>query len=103
MTSAIYSTLRDAILQKLQVTADYHGFRREFCPHVIGMKHGREHMLGYQFAGGSKSGLPPRGEWRCFEVAELLNASTHTGAWHTGSSHTRPQKCVDQIDVEVDY
>lgn len=103
MPSAIYMTIRDAILQKLQVTADYRGYNREFCPHVIGMKRGKEHVLGYQFAGGSSSGLPLGGEWRCFDVAGLSNVTTRSGAWYTGSSHTQPQSCVGDIDVEVTY
>jgi hypothetical protein len=103
MPSAVYSTLLDAIRQKLQVTADYRSLRREFCPHVIGMKRGKEHVLGYQFGGQSSSGLPPGGEWRCFDVAGLTNVATYNGIWHTGNQHTQPQSCVDQIDVEVEY
>jgi hypothetical protein len=98
-----YSTLRNAVLQKLIVTAQYGGYYREFCPHCLGTKRGREHVLGYQFAGSSSSGLPPGGEWRCFDVAKLSNVATRTGTWKTGSSHTRPQACVDNIDVEVSY
>lgn len=103
MPSATYSTLRNAILNKLTATADYHGYSRVFCPHVIGLKRGREHCLGFQFAGGSSSGLPPGGEWRCFEVNDLSNVLTSSGPWHTGTSHTQPQRCVDNIDVEVSY
>lgn len=101
--SPSYSTLRNAVLQKLIVTADYRSHYREFCPHCLGTKRGREHVLGYQFAGGSSSGLPPGGEWRCFDVAGLSNLRTRTGAWKTGPNHTRPQTCVDNIDVEVSY
>jgi len=103
MASPAYSTLRDAILQKLQVTAIYRGLVREFCPHVIGMKNGREHVLGYQFGGRSSSGLPPNGEWRCFDVTGLSDISTRSGPWHTGNRHTQPQSCVDEIDLEIDY
>jgi hypothetical protein len=103
MASPLYSTLRDAILQKLQFTAYYRGLLREFCPHVIGMKRGQEHVLGYQFGGQSSSGLPPNGEWRCFDVNGLSNISTRNGPWQTGNRRTQPQRCVDQIDVEVSY
>jgi len=103
MPSSAYAILRDAILQRLQVTADYHSYLREFCPHVIGIKRGREHVLGYQFGGQSSSGLRAGGEWRCFDVAGLTNVGTYNGVWHTGNRNTQPQSCVDQIDVEVDY
>lgn len=98
-----YATLRNAILQKFQVLASYHGHYREFCPHAIGTKRGRQHALGYQFAGHSSSGLPPGGEWRCFDIAGLSTVGIRAGQWHTGESHTRPQSCVDEIDVEVGY
>jgi hypothetical protein len=103
MASSVYFKVRDAILQNLQIVADYRGYRREFCPHAIGTKRGKEHVLGYQFGGASSSGLPPGGEWRCFDVAGLSNVGTRNGVWYTGNGHTQPQTCVDQIDVEVDH
>jgi hypothetical protein len=33
-----------------KLIAEYRGLTREFCPQVIGMKCGKEHVLGYQFA-----------------------------------------------------
>jgi hypothetical protein len=103
MASADYPTLRNAVLQKLQVTATYHNLYRKFCPHVIGRKKGKEHVLGYQFAGQSSKGLPPDGEWRCFDVAGLSGVNTQNGPWRTRDVHTRPQNCVDNIDEEVPY
>ena len=103
MPSSDYATLRNAILNKLIVTAGYKGYPRIFCPHVIGQKKGKEHVLTYQFGGSSSSGLPPGGEWRCFYVNGLSNVFTSSGPWRTGASHTQPQNCVDSIDVEVSY
>jgi hypothetical protein len=54
----------------------------------------------FQFAGGSRSGLPPGGDWRCMRVADITDASWRAGAWHS-RPHSRPQHCVDEIDVEV--
>jgi hypothetical protein len=103
MASSDYGTLSAAIRQKLIVTATYHGHYREFCPHVIGTKKGKQHVLGFQFAGSGSSGLAPGGEWRCFDVATLSSVSTRTGPWRTRPVHTQPQTCVDNIDVEVSY
>ena len=103
MASADYQTIRDAVQRRLIVTAEYRGHPRVFCPHVIGRKKGREHVLGFQFGGSSSSGLPPGGEWRCFDIVGLSNVFTSSGIWHTGSSHSRPQSCVDDIDAEVTY
>lgn len=104
MPSAIYMKIRDAILQKLTISADYDGYHREMCPHTLGVKRGREHALFYQFSGASKSGLGPDGSsqnWRCVDIAKLSNVQTRQGQWHTAPNHSRPQTCVDAIDVEV--
>ena len=99
-----YALLREAILNKHQVTCTYHGYHREVCPHVLGTnKDGREQALTFQFAGESSSDLPPDGQWRCLVVDEIENAEMRPGEWHTGESHTQPQYCVAQIDVEVAY
>jgi hypothetical protein len=82
--------------------ADYLGFTRLMCPHVIGLKQGKERALFFQFAGGSRSGLPPGGEWRCLDLSGLSKISIYAGRWRQGPSKTRPQSCVDQIDVQVE-
>jgi hypothetical protein len=98
-----YQVLRDAVLQRRPVIAMYGGFERRFCPHVLGMKRGEAQVLGFQYGGGSKTGLPPGGEWRCMKVHDLQQLTVQDGPWHTGSSHSKPQTCVDSIDVEVSY
>lgn len=103
MDGSAYSVLRDAIINKLQVTCTYNGYAREISPHVIGMKGGKQQVLSYQFAGESSSGLPPGGEWRCMDVGRISNAESRPGDWHTETSHTQPQTCVDDVDVEVAY
>ncbi len=101
--------LKDAIRNKLQVTATYHGYPREFCPHAIGLKgptpkklHDTYKVIGWQFGGASESGLPPGGMWRCFEVNDLANVASRSGDWHTGDDHTKPNTCMDQDRVEVE-
>lgn len=102
--SSPYALIRDAILNKRQVIAVYNGHLREMCPHVLGRKHGREQALFYQFAGTSSSGLGPPGSgenWRCIPVGKLTDVSVKEGPWHTAPTHSRPQTCVDEIDVDV--
>ncbi len=109
-----YAIIRQAIIDKEQVLATYHGYPREMCPHVIGWKRAKdrygnlgprqENALFYQFGGRSESGLKPDGSpenWRCIHLDELQNVTTREGAWHTAPNHSRPQSCVDEIDVEV--
>jgi len=96
-----YQLVRQAILSKQQVVATYNGYLREMCPHVVGTKNGRRQALFFQFGGSSSSGLPPEGEWRCIPIDGLGDVSGRDGEWRTGSSHTRPQSCVDGVDIEV--
>lgn len=99
-----YAVLRNAIVNKKQVTCTYRGFYREICPHVIGKgKDGHEMVLSYQFAGQSSTGLPPGGEWRCMRVDEMSHVTSRDGDWHTGDNRSRPQTCVKDIDVEVTF
>jgi len=93
----------NAIQNKLVVTATYQGYQRIMCPHVIGYKDGVLNALFFQFAGGSKSGLPPGGQWRCVHVDELGNVTAAPGEWHTGPDHSQPQTCVDDVIAEVAY
>jgi hypothetical protein len=99
-----YALIRDALLHKRQVIAVYQGRRRELCPHVLGTKNGRRQALFYQFAGESRSGLGAAGSaanWRCIPVDELRDVCVRDGSWFTAATHSRPETCVDVIDVEV--
>jgi hypothetical protein len=99
----VQDILVTAIRKKFVVTAMYQGYRRIMCPHVIGYKKGTLNALLFQFAGGSRSGLPPQGQWRCVHVDELSDISAAPDEWHTGPDHARPQNCVDDIIAEVEY
>jgi hypothetical protein len=98
---SVLDLLVNAINERLVVTATYQGYQRIMCPHVVGYKKGELNALFFQFAGGSRSGLPPGGQWRCVHVAELANVSAAPGEWHTGDSHTQPQTCVDDVIATV--
>jgi hypothetical protein len=101
-----YGLIRQAIEKRQQVIATYHGFRREMCPHSIGVnRRGERQALSYQFAGQSSQILGPPGSpnnWRCLRVDELTDVSLRDGDWHTAPDHTRPQTCVFRhIDLTV--
>lgn len=101
-----YELIRRAIANRLVVCASYDGHYREMCPHVIGSKRGRAHALLYQFGGTSSSGLAPDGapgNWRCMDIDQLSDVSIMPGDWHTSYNHSRPQTCVDEIDLEVEF
>ena len=103
--TGVYQSIRQAIVEKRIVIATYSGFVREMCPHIIGLKNGKEHALCYQFGGESKSRpIMPDGStenWRCIDLSKLSNVQLTEGPWRTAPNHSRPVTCVDQIDVEV--
>jgi hypothetical protein len=105
MASETFTLVHRAILDRQQLVFRYGGFMREVCPHILGYKDSaagaREKMLAFQFAGGSRRGLPPGGEWRCFALADMQAVTAREGRWHSGASHQKPQACVDRVYVDV--
>jgi hypothetical protein len=101
MASGVYRLFEKAMRTRRQVVCTYHGYVRQICPVILGHSGGHEKALTYQFAGQSKSGLPPGGEWRCLFLAEVTGAKLHDGPWLAGSSHTQPQGCVQDVDIDV--
>jgi hypothetical protein len=99
MPSANYTLFRNAILAEQQVTCLYEGRKRELCPHIIGTnKSGEEVVLAWQFAGESSGPLP---QWRCLRLANVRDANTRKGHWYAGGSHKTEQKCVVDIDLDI--
>jgi hypothetical protein len=84
-----------------QIICAYQGYVREICPTILGHTDGKEKAFAFQFAGGSKSGLPPRGEWRCLFLGEVSDVHLRDGPWHTGGSHKKAQSCVAEVDLDV--
>jgi hypothetical protein len=101
MPSQTYRLIRDAILGRKQVTCHYQGLYRELCPHILGHTRGEEVALVYQVAGGSSSGLPSGGQWKCLHLSKMKNVRLRGGRWYSGASHRRPQACVEIVDLDV--
>jgi hypothetical protein len=101
MPSPIYQLFAEAIASRKQIVCMYGGYRRELCPIILGHSRGQEKALTYQFAGASRSGLPPGGEWRCLWLSKATNVQLRGGPWHAGASHMRPQGCVEIVDLDV--
>jgi hypothetical protein len=99
--SSVQEQIVNAIQQKLVVTATYQGYERIMCPHIVGYKKGVLNAFFFQFAGGSKSGLPPGGQWRCIHVDDLAQVSCSPGEWHTKEDYA-PSNCVDDVIAEVE-
>lgn len=101
MSSATYQVFEQAMRARKQVRCVYGGFTREVCPAVLSHTDGKEKALTFQVGGGSASGLPLGGEWRCLFLERVTLASLHDGAWRTGEGHSVPQGCVEDVDLDV--
>jgi hypothetical protein len=84
-----------------QILCFYDRHRRELCPIVLGHRKGQEIALVYQFGGGSSKGLRPQGQWKCLLLSKMSGVRLRDGPWHAGSSHQRPQACVEIVDLDV--
>jgi len=101
MPSATYNLFRQAILQEKQVICWYNGEYREVCPVILGRTRGEEKALTFQVGGGSRSGLPPGGQWRCLTLAHVREARAGDGPWREGDRHTAPQGCIQEVDLDI--
>lgn len=101
MPSSTYSLFAEAMAGRKQILCVYDGYPRELCPIVLGHSKEQEVALVYQFAGGSKDGLPHKGQWKCFHLSKVSDVKLRDGPWRAGSGHNRPQTCVEIVDLDV--
>ena len=82
------------------------GDRRLLCPHLLGWnRHRRLQVLCYQYGGDSESGLEPLGSpdnWRCLAVEHLSPVELLDDPWQTAENHSRPQTCIEEVELDVD-
>jgi hypothetical protein len=100
-----YALIRNAILERKIVRAIYQGLYCEMCPHLIGMRNGKQYALFYQFGGQSSSGPVQPGRstenWKCIDINELSDVTIEEGAWHSASYDSKLQSCIDELDAVV--
>ena len=101
-----HAQVRAAIVHRRPIAALYLGRRRLLCPHLLGCnKHRRLQVLCYQYGGDSESGLEPAGasdNWRCLAVENLSQVELLDGPWQTAENHSRPQTCIEEVELDVD-
>lgn len=98
----LYAILWRAIAYKQCLRLLVLGGVREICPYALGFKSGRIRLLAYQFAGASRSGLAPGGQWRTFFLTEIENAVPIEGAWRIGPmSVAKFETCLDRIQCRA--
>jgi hypothetical protein len=101
--SAIYRLVWQAIRTRKQITCTYKNRYRVVFPHILGYKpSGTEAVFVFQVGGESSSKpLPPTGEWRCFDLDGVSDVNLRDGDWRGGTRHSKPQACVQFVDVDV--
>jgi predicted nucleic acid-binding protein len=99
--SDTFRLFHQAILARKQVVFTYRGAPREVCPYILGHKHGTEQILTFQFAGENERGQKVRGQWKCFQVADVRDARMRDGPWHGAAEHRKTQRCVDDVFIDV--
>src|SRR5271168_1083215 len=101
-----HSRVRAAIVHRRPIAALYRDRRRLLCPHLLGWnRHRRLQVLCYQYGGDSESGLQPLGtsdNWRCLAVENLSQVELLDGPWQTAENHSRPQTCIEEVELDVD-
>lgn len=101
----MYNLIKQAIITKKQVIADYDGFHRELCPHILWRWKDWQYMcLFYQFWGQSSRGniiSDSPSNRRCIEISKLTNVSLRDWVWHSMSKYSKEQTCVKIVDVEI--
>ena len=111
MPTEKYGLIREAILNRMQVTGVYKGRYRELCPYKLGHKNGREQALFGQFGGESSSAglVSPladgaASQWRCMHLSDLTDVTIREGEWYGypptpgGGQPT----CVGTVDLSVE-
>jgi hypothetical protein len=101
MPSPTYDLFARAIVERKQILCTYSGYHRELCPIILGHSQGQEKALTYQFAGASESRLQPGGDWKCLFLAKVSDVQLRDGPWRAGDSHTQRQRCVEEVDIDV--
>ena len=102
----VHTQIRAAIIHRRPIAALYRGRRRLLCPHLLGWnKHRRHLVLCYQYGGDSESGLKPPSapdNWRCLAVEHLSQVELLDDPWQTAENHSRPQRCIEEVELDVD-
>ena len=101
MRSSTYELFAQAMAARKQIVCEYEGHLRELCAIILGHSKGQEKALTFQFGGQSRSGLPPGGEWRCLWLSKVSNVRLRDGSWLSGTRHTQPQGCVENVEFDV--
>lgn len=89
--------LKNLIRDGYNLEFTYDGYKRVFCPHLIGWKKGKLKLFGVQFGGSSSSPLKPNGNWKCLFVDKINNLKKIEKGFKTLSYRRGKSTCIDKI------
>jgi hypothetical protein len=101
MPSPAYKLFAWAIENRSRVLCNQNGYAREICPIILGYSDGQEKALVWQVGGETSTGPLRRPGWKCFLLANVIDARPGEGAWRAGSSHRGEQSCVKEVDYDA--
>jgi hypothetical protein len=96
-----YRLIRDAIRDRVCLTANYERYVRFFSPHLLGKNSSDVPIVvAYQYAGGRRGGLPAAGGWVCFTIAGLSNVTRNADKWIAGPPGlAKPVHVLKSIEI----
>jgi hypothetical protein len=101
MGEQVIDLVREAIRDRNPLAGRYHGDDRWLSPSARGRRYGESHLLAFQTAGGSESGLPKEGQWRCLRAEDLESVHPAPGPWRTAENLLAARSGLDGIDLVV--
>jgi hypothetical protein len=93
-----YQLLREAIIGRRSLRANYRDYFRMFCPYMLGTDlEGDRAVIVFQYDGGQPGGLPALGLWHTWKVAKMHSIGLAGDRWRCGELGDAPRLAI--IDV----
>jgi hypothetical protein len=101
LPSRAYVLIKQAMEEKKQLSCQYKGYTRNFCPYVLGRnKHGKERVLALLVRNTPEG--PITGGWECLEMESVWIVKVEEGAWLAAPAGARPDCGFETVDVDVE-
>ena len=99
----ILDLIAQAIREKRCLTGFHKGTRRRFAQHAVGFtRKGIPAAFVFQYGGGTTTGLPRYGQWRCMHFHDLRHVHENGDRWRSQPNYSLSrQTCLKQIALAV--
>lgn len=101
MSSRSFDLIKKAIVEKKQLTLQYHGYTRNMCPYVLGFnKNNKERALAL-LVRNTPSGWLAAG-WECLDLDHVWKVEFAEGDWVAAPEGPRPDCEMVKVDIDVE-